>query len=149
MTPPVRGPGGSAALEETAARPPAFWPGLLLNLVLPGSGFTFLNRPWLHLAALALTLLDWLAAWLLILYVGYSGLAPDTRFPRFVETGLILLGIVMFLASYVLLTVGYVRVYRRLGSPYRVWLKRLLILLHLGGLLLLVLPPLLGNPLVF
>jgi hypothetical protein len=123
---------------------PVFWLRLLLHLLLPGSGFTLLGRPWLHLAALLLTVLDWFAAWLLVLYVSYSGLATATAYPPPVATALIILGVLIFLASYVLLTVGYVRVYRRPQPPYPAWLKWLLVLLHLGGLLLLALPPLLA-----
>ena len=132
----------SAALSRPAR--PAFWLGLLLHLLLPGSGFTLLGRPWLHLATLLLTLLDWFAAWLLILYVVYSGLATDTAYLPPVATTLIILGVLLFLASYVLLTVGYVRVYRHSRSLCPAWIRWLLILLHLGGLLLLVLPPLLN-----
>ena len=126
---------------------PAFWPGLLLHLLLPGSGFTLLGRPWLHLAALLLTVLDWLAAWLLILFVGYSGLTSATTGPSPVDTALIILGLLMFLAAYPLLTWGYFRAYRRsLAVPHLLspWFMWLLILLHLGGFLLLALPLLLG-----
>ncbi|WP_407570227.1 hypothetical protein [Deinococcus altitudinis] len=122
---------------------PGFWLGLLLQLLLPGSGFTLLGRPWLHLVTLLLTVLDWFAAWVLILYVSYAGLARATAYLPPVATVLIILGVLIFLAAYVLLTVGYVRVYRRPGSVGPAWIKWLLILLHLGGLLLLVLPPLL------
>lgn len=138
MTSSVHGP------EKPAAPLPAFWPGLLLHLLLPGSGFTLLGRPWLHLAALLFTVLDWFAAWVLILYVSYAGLATATAYPGPVATGLVVLGVLLFLASYVLLSVGYVRVYRCPRPHFLARIKWVLILLHLGGLLLLVLPPLLA-----
>ena len=108
-----------------------------------------MGRPWLHLAALALTLLDWFAAWLLILYVGYSGLSTATRFPQPVETALIAAGFVMFFVPYALLTWSYHRMFRRPAPRIPTWLRWLPIFLHLAGLLLLLVPPLLGRPLEF
>ena len=102
-----------------------------------------LGRPWLHLAGLVFTVLDWFAAWLLILYVSYAGLATATAFPGPVATTLIILGVLIFLAPYILLTWKYFQVYRRPQFICPAWVKWLLVLLHLVGLLLLVLPPLL------
>ena len=68
--------GPATVLENAASRRLPLWPGLLLNVVLPGSGFSYLGRPWLHLLTLLVTLLTWFAAWLLVLYVGYAGWSP-------------------------------------------------------------------------
>lgn len=119
-----------------------FWGGLALHLLLPGSGFTLLGRPWLHLLALLLTVLDWFAAWLLVLHVSYSALATATALPESLSTALVMLGGLMAVAPYPLLTWGYLRAARQ-PVPLPAWCKWLLILLHLAGLLLLALPPLL------
>jgi len=131
----------------TTFRPgrPQFWAGLLLHLLLPGSGFTLLGRPWLHLLALLLTVLDWFAAWLLVLHVSYSGLSSATALPEWLSTSLVLLGGLMAVVSYVLLTWGYLRAARR-PAPLAVWGRWLLVLLHLAALLMLALPPLLNVP---
>ncbi len=141
MTTPVPRP-QAAAFAPGRFR---FWAGLLLHLLLPGSGFTLLGRPWLHLLALLLTVLDWFAAWLLVLDVSYSGLSSATALPEPLSTALVLLGGLLALASYLLLTWSYVRVARR-PVPLAVWSRWLLILLHLAGLLWLALPPLLDVP---
>ena len=137
-------------MQHTAPQRLPLWPGLLLNVLLPGSGFSYLGRPWLHLLTLLVTLLDWFAAWILVLYVGYSGLADRTRLSVNVSTALVGLGFLLVLVSYVLLVWSYLRAYRHLASaPGRpAWHRWLPTLLHLAALLLLVLLPLLGRTIV-
>lgn len=139
-----------ATVLEYAAPRRSLWPGLLLNVLLPGSGFSYLSRPWLHLLTLLVTLLDWFAAWMLVLYVGYSGLADRTRLPLNVSTALVGLGFLLVLVSYVLLVWSYLRAYRHLATATArpAWQRWLPTLLHLAALLLLVLPPLLGRTIV-
>jgi hypothetical protein len=92
------------------------WPGLLLNLLLPGSGFSYLNRPWWHLGGLALTTLNWLAAWTLVLKVGNRQISSRTALAPPMFTSLVLLGLLMALAAYVLLTWSYLRLHNSLNS---------------------------------
>ena len=142
--------GPATVLENAASRRLPLWPGLLLNVVLPGSGFSYLGRPWLHLLTLLVTLLTWFAAWLLVLYVGYAGLSDRTRLSVNVSMALVGLGFLLLLVSYVLLVWSYLRAYRHLATATNrlAWQRWLPAALHLGGLLLLVLPPLLGRTVV-
>ena len=140
MTPPARSP--------RSALPP-FWPGLLLNLLLPGSGFTYLNRPLLHLWTLALTLALWAACWLLMLHVADSGWPQGTALAQMGAGGLTILVFVLVLGWYAALTRLYLRTHQACQSsaPAHVppLLKVLLIGVQAGVPIWLVLQ----NPMVF
>jgi hypothetical protein len=92
--------------------PPVFWPGFLLNLLLPGSGFSYLGRPWRHLGALLLTVLTWLLAWLLMLEVAYRGQSSRTVLSPPLAFGLEGLALMMAVGAYPVLSWRYVAVYR-------------------------------------
>ncbi len=141
VTPPARPP---------RSAPPPFWPGLLLNLLLPGSGFTYLGRPLLHLWALALTLALWAACWLLMLYVADSGWPQGTALAQAGAGGLTILVFLLVLIGYAALTRLYVRTYRALSlSPATVHLSPLLKVLLIGAQAGVPIWLVLQNPMVF
>ena len=124
VTPPARPP--------RSALPP-FWPGLLLNLLLPGSGFTYLGRPLLHLWTLILTLALWAACWLLMLYVADSGWPQGAALAQAGAGDLTILVFLLVFSWYAALTRLYVRTYRALSqSPASAHVLPLLKVLLIG-----------------
>ncbi|WP_188963833.1 hypothetical protein [Deinococcus aquiradiocola] len=102
------------------------WAVVLLNVLLPGSGQSLLGRADRHLLTLALTLLDWWAAWAVTMHVSVTGLAERT--PA-LAAALVLLAALLVLASYALLTVTALRASpSRRGVP--VWRRAWPALLH-------------------
>jgi hypothetical protein len=108
MTLPDSGQSVSSQPPAEVLNPP-FWPGLWLNLLLPGSGFTYLDQPWWHLATLMLTVVCWSGAYAL-LGGGLDGNQNSVLNAVITSVAATLL----YLASYVLLTVNYIQTYRSL-----------------------------------
>jgi hypothetical protein len=87
-------------------------------MLLPGSGFSYLGRPWWHLGALLLTLLTWLLAWMLLLDVAYSGLSSQTTYSPPMVVGLEALAVLLTVSVYGVLGWSYVAAYRKAASAH-------------------------------